>query len=59
VTRSNTPDFIEVGQGPTVILLHSSVAGARQWRSLMDVLADRYRVIAINLIGYGKTPAWD
>lgn len=55
---SETPDFIEAGQGPKVILFHSSVSGARQWRSLMDVLADRYHLIAINLFGYGKTPAW-
>lgn len=52
------PDFIEAGQGQKVILLHSSVAGARQWRSLMDTLADRYHLIAINMFGYGKTRAW-
>ncbi len=52
------PDFIEAGRGKKVILIHSSVAGARQWRSLMDALADRYHLIAINLFGYGKTAAW-
>ncbi|WP_223428907.1 alpha/beta fold hydrolase [Tateyamaria pelophila] len=55
---SETPDFIEAGQGPKVILFHSSVSGARQWRSLMDMLSDRYHLVAINLFGYGKTPAW-
>lgn len=53
-----TPDFIEAGQGPRVILFHSSVSGARQWGSLMEMLADRYHLVAINLFGYGKTPAW-
>ena len=53
------PDFIEAGGGEKVILVHSSVAGARQWRSLMEVLAPDFHVIAINLFGYGKTRAWD
>ena len=52
-------DFLEAGNsGPVVILLHSSVAGARQWRRLMDELKDQFRVRAVNLFGYGKTPAW-
>lgn len=52
------PDFIEIGKGEKVILLHSSVAGAKQWRSLMGTLADDFHVVAINLFGYGETRAW-
>lgn len=52
------PDFLEAGAGPKVILIHSSVAGARQWRSLMDALADRYHLVAVNLFGYGRTRPW-
>ena len=52
-------DFLESGSsGPVVMLVHSSVSGARQWRRLMDDLKDRFRVRAVNLFGYGKTPAW-
>lgn len=51
-------DTVEVGSGPVVVLVHSSVAGARQWRRLMSDLEDRFRVIAVNLFGYGRTPAW-
>ncbi len=52
-------DFLEAGtSGPHVMLIHSSVSGARQWRRLMDDLKDRYRVRAVNLYGYGKTPSW-
>jgi pimeloyl-ACP methyl ester carboxylesterase len=52
-------DYLEAGSsGPAVILVHSSVSGARQWRRLMDDLKDRFRVRAVNLFGYGKTPAW-
>lgn len=52
------PDFLEAGAGHLVILIHSSVAGARQWRSLMDTLAGRYHLVAVNLFGYGRTPPW-
>lgn len=52
-------DYLEAGDsGPWVLLVHSSVAGARQWRRLMDDLAPHFRVRAVNLRGYGRTPAW-
>ena len=54
-----TADFLEAGSsGPVVMLIHSSVSGARQWRRLMDDLKDRFRVRAVNLFGYGRTPSW-
>lgn len=53
-----TVDYTEQGQGEPVVLVHSSVSGNRQWRALGDALADRYRVLAINLFGYGDTTAW-
>lgn len=56
--KHEKPDFIEVGQGRRIILIHSSVAGAKQWRSLMNILSDRFHLIAINMFGYGKTTAW-
>jgi pimeloyl-ACP methyl ester carboxylesterase len=51
-------DFLEAGSGPTVMLLHSSASGARQWRRLMDDLKSDFCVRAVNLFGYGKTPPW-
>jgi pimeloyl-ACP methyl ester carboxylesterase len=50
--------FRESGSGATVVCLHSSASSSGQWRSLMDKLSDRYRVVAIDLYGYGKSPAW-
>lgn len=51
-------DYVDVGSGPTVVLVHSSASGHRQWFKLSESLKDRYRVIAINLFGYGKTSPW-
>jgi pimeloyl-ACP methyl ester carboxylesterase len=53
-----TVDFTDLGRGEAVVLLHSSVSGNRQWRTLGDALADRYRVLALNLFGYGETTPW-
>ena len=50
-----TVDFSEDGSGPAVVLVHSSVSGNRQWRTLSAVLAPRFRVLAVNLLGYGET----
>jgi pimeloyl-ACP methyl ester carboxylesterase len=51
-------DYLEAGSGPLVMLLHSSVSGARQWRRLIDDLKDDFHVRAVNLYGYGGTPPW-
>jgi pimeloyl-ACP methyl ester carboxylesterase len=51
-------DFLEVGSGPVVMLVHSSVSGARQWHRLMDDLKAEFHVRAVNLFGYGKTAPW-
>ena len=51
-------DYTEDGAGETVVLIHSSVSGNRQWRALVDALKERFRLLAINLFGYGDTPPW-
>jgi pimeloyl-ACP methyl ester carboxylesterase len=34
------------------------MSGARQWTALIGDLEDRFLIRAINLFGYGRTPAW-
>lgn len=51
-------DVLEAGQGPLVVLVHSSVAGARQWKKLIELLAPSFHVKEVNLYGYGRTPGW-
>lgn len=52
-------DTLTAGSGPAVVLVHSSVAGVRQWRRLVGDLEGRFHVIAPNLFGYGRTPPWE
>lgn len=44
---------------PAIVLLHSSVSSARQWRALVAELEVHYRVINIDLYGYGEGPVVD
>ena len=57
IIRANglTVDFSDSGTGLAVVLIHSSVSGNRQWRSLTAVLAPNFRVLAINVRGDGET----
>ena len=56
--RPEAPFCREAGAGPPVVCLHSSASSSGQWRALMDRLAGRFRVIAVDLYGSGKTVAW-
>src|SRR4051794_8606958 len=51
-------EYSDTGSGAAVILVHSSASGLRQWWRLSETLAGSYRVIAVNLFGYGKTTPW-
>lgn len=55
---SSSADRIGVrieGRGPPIVLLHSSMSSKSQWRELIESLRDRYRLIAIDLLGYGDS----
>ena len=43
------------GQGPAVVLLHSSMGSKSQWRTLMEGMRGTHRLIAIDLHGYGES----
>lgn len=45
----------EMGSGPAVVLLHGTGAATHSWRHLMPLLAQHYRVIAMDLPGHGFT----
>ena len=47
--------FHEQGQGRAVVLLHSSMSSKNQWRALEHELRARYRVVSIDLLGYGDS----
>jgi pimeloyl-ACP methyl ester carboxylesterase len=55
-TASGQVAYVERGQGEPVVLLHGCPFHAYEWRDVMPILAERYRVIAPDLLGLGDTP---
>ncbi|MEP6660558.1 MAG: alpha/beta hydrolase [Acidimicrobiales bacterium] len=45
----------ELGRGSAVLLIHAGVADRRSWYSVMNSLADRWRVVAYDQRGFGDT----
>src|SRR5919112_733931 len=54
-------DYRIAGSGPPVVLIHGMVNSSRHWEQVALRLADRYTVIAPDLIGHGDsaTPRGD
>lgn len=53
--------YLDEGSGRPVVLLHGLGGSTASWRFLMPLLADRYRVIALDFPGYGystREPSW-
>jgi len=49
--------YLDAGSGPPVVLLHGGIVDAARvsWPPVMRALADDYRVLAPDLLGYGES----
>lgn len=47
--------FVEEGEGETIILLHGEPTWSYLYRKMIPILADRRRVLAPDLIGFGRS----
>lgn len=45
----------EMGEGPTILLLHGAGGASHSWRDLMPLLAQDFHCVAIDLPGHGFT----
>jgi pimeloyl-ACP methyl ester carboxylesterase len=52
------PYWREAGSGPAVVCLHSNASTSGQWRALAERLSGRFRVLAVDAYGAGKSPDW-
>jgi len=48
-------DYVEVGSGPTVMLVPGSCSTGAAWRPMMAQWGDRFRCVTTSLLGYGGT----
>ncbi len=44
------------GSGPTLVLLHGFLSSSEYWERTRALLAKEYTVVAIDLLGFGKSP---
>lgn len=49
----------EWGEGPPVLLVHGTGLTSRYWSPLASMLAERFRAITVDLLGYGDTSPWE
>jgi pimeloyl-ACP methyl ester carboxylesterase len=54
-TRAGRVAYRELGSGPTVLLLHATLHDRRDYDPIVDVLARRYRTIAVDWPGHGDS----
>ncbi len=47
--------YVELGEGPPVVLIHGFPTSSYLWRREIPLLASRMRVIAPDLLGYGQS----
>jgi pimeloyl-ACP methyl ester carboxylesterase len=55
-TRLHT---VRSGEGPPIVFIHGMGTSAATWERCMDLLADRFSVIAVDLLGHGNSPVPD
>lgn len=56
--RAVMPFYREAGAGSGIVCLHASASHSAQWRALMERLAPKFRVLAADSYGAGRSPAW-
>jgi magnesium chelatase accessory protein len=54
-TKHGRLHYLEAGQGPTLVLLHSNGASAFQYEQVLPRFAERWRVLALDMPGHGDS----
>ena len=60
IARLGVLAYHDIGSGPAVVFLHSALMDSRQWDREVDEISKQYRVIAVDLPGFGQSdnPQW-
>jgi pimeloyl-ACP methyl ester carboxylesterase len=57
-TKEGDRFYREVGTGESIVMLHCSSGSSGAWAPIMNHLGRDYRVLAPDLLGYGRTAPW-
>src|SRR5690554_4342398 len=49
----------DVGTGPVVVLIHGIASSSVTFENLVPLIIDTHRVVTIDLLGFGQSPAPD
>ena len=55
VLHGHRVSYRTAGEGPVVLLIHGITGDSRQWNEIIPQLADRYTVLAPDLLGHGQS----
>lgn len=47
--------YTDSGKGTAIVLLHGFLENKKMWQEYIDLFSEKYRVIAIDLLGHGKS----
>lgn len=50
-----TAAYREVGQGQAIVCLHGFLGDGSAWQAVTQILGDRYRCLALDLLGFGAS----
>jgi pimeloyl-ACP methyl ester carboxylesterase len=55
ILHGHRVSYRTAGEGPVILLIHGITGDSRQWNRIIPQLADRYTVIAPDLLGHGQS----
>jgi abhydrolase domain-containing protein 6 len=55
MVQGNALSYLKQGAGPAVVIVHGVGGHKEDWAGLMAVLAPRYTVYAVDMLGFGKS----
>jgi pimeloyl-ACP methyl ester carboxylesterase len=55
ILHGHRVSYRTAGEGPLILLIHGITGDSRQWNRIIPELADRYTVLAPDLLGHGRS----
>jgi pimeloyl-ACP methyl ester carboxylesterase len=55
ILHGHRVSYRTAGEGPVILLVHGITGDSRQWNQIIPQLADRYTVLAPDLLGHGQS----
>ncbi len=47
--------YTDTGKGKTIVLLHGFLENKKMWKEYIELFSEKYRVVAIDLLGHGES----